>query len=249
MKIDGKTSLLIHTLAAYEAPWMPIRQHWTSAPAIHARRRGDAHCGGDNRQANRMRVSRLRAELREDGSLDTDQKLTAEGKRLARSYTWSFMRDQLTAALDALAAALAAGHHMPNLANTANLVPEQFIAGTDDPRDLGMLQEMLLPLLADGVLGSASHPRGRVFYFVADELADLKAIADSIIDYGLWSEAASDIYAKEQKRCRQVMLADNSYWAELGEIPVAYRPLISKRDYNDLSGIDRLFPPEDETNG
>jgi hypothetical protein len=248
--------MLVRRLAAFESPWLPIRHHeWSRGPSICAARRtggirfwGD---GGDSR--HRKADQRTRDEAVEAG-LMRGNNLTAQGRRAVRDWTWPFNVSLLRQALIRLCDSAADGDCM-----APARVPEELIAGEVWQPGCALLEKLFLPLLADGVLESATAYNGRAFYNVAN-IASFDAVAvthefakrlpsnvidDIALDATHCGDFRSDLcglYNLEILRCRKAMLADQTRHQELGQIPLALCPLMSGRDANDLTGIAPLVP-------
>ena len=239
--------LLVRTLAVQQAPWPPIRRHWESAPAIHARRRGEVPTGIAANDGNRMRLSREREDLQSRGLLTGLAMLTPEGKRLARALVWPFDAAELAMGVDRLTAAIGGGDYVDYRGHA--MVPEQLICGEWWGDQVALLQQLFLPLLSDGEILSFSETDGRAYYAPGSD-ANLSAVVDAIAEPGVeFSETLAKVYEAEYKRCRHQMLDDRDYWSELGELPVPPMSLVSKHSHRDLSGIAPLFDVEAEVDG
>jgi hypothetical protein len=242
-------SLAVRTLAAYEAPWLPIRNQFAKAGAICARRRGDVllSVGGGREQQRALQV-RQRDALAAAGLL-VGRSLTPLGRRLVRSWTWPYQKSELRTALNRIVRAVARGDVLDDPTD-APAVPQELITGTayDTPnwkRDVGMLTMLFLPLLADGVLISCSSPVGDVAYGFSDGRGgNIRRIVDEAIGDEEFNEELADAYSREFRRCRGEILADAGYYAELGELPYGGNGLKSGRDSIAPKGIRRLFPAE-----
>ncbi len=209
------SNYLVRLLAAHEAPWLPIRQHWDAAPSIHARRDGVACVGlAGGAEAARQQTTRQRTTLIEHG-LVIGLKISPAGIALARGMSWPYTKRRLTAAVKRLTTAVADGNCVER--DGVPFVAESLIGNDDCQSTL-----LLLPLLADGALLSRSTPLGEAFFGLAPGVNIKAAIATATVaGDGEFDAAAADDYVKELIRCRRMMIGDQNYYPELGELPIA----------------------------
>ena len=237
--------MLCRMLAAYEAPWAPIRQKWDRAAAVCARRRGDVKLVvGGGRESVRQAQTRQRDKLAAE-RLITGMDLTSKGKKLARAAVWPWKRSELRNALKRLVAAIERGDTLEH--ETESLVPELIICGAYWGTQVSSLQMLFLPLLADRILISLSDPSGSVYYGI-NHGAQLKieSVIRSVGRASDFDTDLNDIYLVEYRRCRAEMLGDGRRYSELGELPVGLQELRSGRDQTDASGIKPLFPASED---
>ncbi len=245
---EPAATLLVRLLAAFQAPWAPIRQHWQACPAITARRDGQVSCGiGGGSGAERQRHSRQMAELREAGLVDSSNELTPDGKRLARSWCWPFTMEELLEAISRLQAAMERGDVLRS--GDSVYVPEQLLTGTAWGREFGLLQWMFAPLLADRVLVSRSDIYGWTFYGPSADVLLTDAAAEAIGPVAALRDDLVGVYVREAKRCRDAMHGDTEYYSEIGGPPIAIGLLESGRSSNDFNGVPPLFTDDAEDPG
>ena len=219
--------LLVRTLAAFEAPWFPIRTRWEQCPAIyHARRRG-LRVGGGN-VAERQRICRQRDELTAAG-LIVGAILTAKGRRVARGLSWPYSPTDLKRVLDRIKKAIERGDYFAY--NGLQLVPDDVIAperGSDGVCQGTMAQRCLLPLLADGLVISRGDPLGQVAYALSETNMSTAAIVKAAVDSSAeWREELAEAYDDEIVRCLRRMAGDENRYSELGEVPICFDQLVS----------------------
>jgi hypothetical protein len=216
-------ALMVRTLAATEAPWVPICTSWDTADAVHARRRGEVASrvvGG--RGNHRESSSYWRSELTQRGLMQGSE-LTAAGKRLARSWTWEFNPPELKKAARRLLACVKRGECVDEDSEPSagtdriKLVPEEFICG----EQVALLVKCFLPWLTDRVLESRSTPIGWRFYAFCDGARDLVRTADEVVDLAIdFDTDLCEVYARQFSVTIREMRSDTNRYSELGELPI-----------------------------
>ena len=158
--------LLIRCLAAYEAPWLPLRNVATRGPFRAAQLGGGVRLIGDAMDGRQRKVlQRDRQEL-VDARLMLGLSLTPDGRRLARQLTWPHDADELIGVLQRIIERKAAGDCRPD-----NWVPESLVCGHpwgEDSAPFYQLESLLLPALADRIAESAVTTSRHAFYRLAE---------------------------------------------------------------------------------
>jgi hypothetical protein len=219
--------LLVRLLAAYEAPWYPIRTRWERCSAIYYARRKAIPVGGGN-VAERQRICRQRDELTAAG-LIVGAALTAEGRRVARGLSWPYSPADLKRVLGRIKKAIERGDYFVDAG--LQLVPDDCIAperGSDGVCEGTMAQRCLLPLLADGVVISRGDPLGQTAYALSETKMSTAAIVKATVDSSAeWREELAEAYDEESVRCLRRMAGDENRYSELGEVPICFDKLVS----------------------
>jgi hypothetical protein len=255
--------ILVRRLGQADAPWLPLRlSDWRNAGAVfQARQAGFAaplyHASASD--AERQRYSRATASLVAEGLSQKDKRdvatLTPAGLRVARGLAWHFEPGNLREALRRLAELADAGDCLapaPGFAAGGGFVPETLIAGTPwgpdcDAHALWLLSGCLLPALLRGVVESASTHQGHVFYRLTDGAVGESQFAELVDDglAGSFEDDLADAYLAQRAATRRQILAADAA-GEIGAIPIHAGPLRSPRQYDDLRGIEPLFPSDSE---
>lgn len=229
---------LVRHLAAAESLWRPLRHDWASAGLFWTRQQQKRipQLGG-GLGAERERVSYWQGELINCG-LMTKNGLTAKGKRLARSWTWTFDPPQLKSAARRLLAAIKRGDVLDDQPDEpCGMVPDSLICGTYWSQQQGALQRLFTPWLTDGVLVSRTDVVAYVYYGLPDPSVNLIRLAGKVIDPTVEIDSALvEVYEDEFKRMRALVLADKPT-CEIGPAPLGLDVLKSGRDSTDPRGL------------
>jgi hypothetical protein len=233
--------LLAKYLAQHESPWRPMRDAYVThgikvgGAILAARQRGLRGAGGNGR--SRMAEQRRRDELSKAGYIRAAA-LTAEGKQIARGWTWPYTAAELFEAIDRLRERASVGDCC------RGWVPETLIVGCAIdrwPDPFADLQALLVPALADGVIESASTTDGFTLYRLAAKWPDARNQIAVSNESDLRDELC-DAYVKEYRAAWEAVLNDEGRYQDIGPIPFpASFELTSGRHPNDVVGIELLF--------
>jgi len=238
---DPAKTFLVRTLAAQQVIWRPVRQDWHAFGAIWVWRHSKALRVARARSADRESTSVWRARLIGRGVIQADGRLTAEAKRIVRSWVWEFSPRELRTAARRLLAAIDRRDVLDLENEPLEFVSEQLITNEFWGTQNALLAHCFLPWLCDGILLSRTDVGARVLYAVADRSMNLVRMADRLVDSGVdFDSELVEIYCNEADRVRSAMLSDKDTHGEIGEGPLGLRGLKSGR--NDLQEDLKLKP-------
>lgn len=248
------STLAIQTLVQLEAQivarHLPVREHSGQAPAIHHWRQ-DTHNGimarGAGGPAERKQSQRARAELDQAGLIKPGMKVgavcvTAMGHRLARALAWPHDRDRTVAALRRLKVAMQAKDHIAD-----RFVPEPFVLGVPWGHPSGVpfyhLALNFAPFIADGYIEDRSSVPGQVFYRFKRIPTSVEKLAEKVCGWQCeFNESLADLFWGALDAERDRIISDTQHYADIGPLPVHLSETESGRDFDDLRGLESLYP-------
>jgi hypothetical protein len=244
--------LMVKSLAAQESLHRPLRAAQDQGPAIYAARHARTLRIGGGRANAREAASHWRSKLIDEGLMEKSGHLTADGKRIARSWAWAFRRSELRLAIRRLLAAIDSNDTLDDGHEGSQWVPEMLITGRYWDRQNELLQKCFRPWICDGLLNCGSDGPGSAYYApgAAIDPQTLLKRTNSIIHPSIGLQSVLiDIYADETCRVWDAAISDRTAYSEIGPAPLAYAGLRSGREYLLEKNIKPIFKLEAATDG
>jgi len=172
--MDEITELLVALLARTDALWSPLRlnsHNLRLAAAVEERRAAYCRAGlpisGGGSDSQRKAASRELAVARAAGYVETrgrtrlSARLTPAANDVLRTLTAGYRVDQVRPLLELVQVLTDAGQHNACAVSEAALIDSRVT-----PAEIGRLELLAAPLLAEGLLRTASDLEGRIGYSI-----------------------------------------------------------------------------------